>query len=118
MFNLFSIPVYLVLAGIGSTFYLSRRYPDRRPLFVVLSYLFFVAIAMTFAILTNDEFGYRFIPALMITVPWYFLGVLPTVALPVMIVLGITLNCAILYSIVRFVSHAKHSNKFHGDPLP
>jgi hypothetical protein len=101
-------PIFILIAEIVATVYLSRRQVKRRLLWVIGSYLIFVALTLAIAFIAPDEFGFGIIPAMMLTAPWYSLVGLATGNLLVPIFLGATLNCAIFYLIDR-LSYPKNS---------
>ena len=112
----FCLPVFLLVAEVVATIYLSRKRIKGRLLYVLVSYLLLVGLA-TFLALPGDEFGYSFISALLITEPWDFILARLHLTIPflgnglVQIVwLGATLNCAFFYILDR-LSCPKHSDE-------
>jgi len=116
---LFSVPIFIVIAEILATIYLSRRQIKQRLIWIIGTYLAFVAVAVAFGFLVRDEFGFSWIPLIVITEPWgiileelfrslskYF-GFTQTFY---GMVLGTILNCAIFYIIDR-VSYPKYSDR-------
>jgi hypothetical protein len=104
------LPVFILVAEMGATFYMGRRQVKRRRLMVIGSYLFFVAMAVAFALLAHDEFGYSVVPALLITAPWYFIPGFASPAFPLEMLLGIIVNCAVFF-VIDQLSYPRHFAK-------
>jgi hypothetical protein len=107
------LPVFILVAEIVATVYLSQKQVKRRRLMVIGSYLFFVAMAVAFALLAHDEFGYSFVPAILITAPWYFIPGFGSPFFPVEILLGIIVNCAV-FLVIDQLSYPKRFAKLQG----
>jgi hypothetical protein len=109
------LPVLILAAEIVATVYLSQKQVKRRRLMVIGSYLFFVAMAVAFALLHlgQDEFGYGLIPAILITAPWYFIPGFGSPFFPVEMLLGIILNCAV-FLVVDQLSYPNRFAKLQG----
>ena len=110
------LPVFILVAEIVATVYLSQKQVKRRRLIVIGSYLFFVVMAVTFALLAHDEFGYGVVPALLITAPWYFIPGFASPAFLVEMLLGIVVNCAVFF-IIDHLSYPRHSAKLQGQDV-
>ncbi len=112
-----SVPLGILAAEIAATITLSRRRINRRLLFVIGSYLLCVAAALAFGLIVHDEFGYGFIPLLVLTVPWQLLHIrLPQSAFATDIAqmaFGLAFNCALFYLIGR-LSYPKHATTLSG----
>ena len=115
-------PILIVLAEVATMVILARRSVRRRLQLVLGTYLAIVAAAVTFAFIVRDEFGFSFIPALVLTGPWQWL--LPRSILNSLppssggshygiFLLGAGLNCAAFVLIDR-LSYPKHSTKLSG----
>ncbi len=112
----FRFPVVLV-AEILLIVILSRSRVRRRLLWVIGSYLLLVAAALAFALIGRDEFGFGFIPLIVMTAPWQLLPIrMPSGIFSsdlLQIALGLILNCALFY-ILGQLGYPKHSTKPSG----
>jgi ABC-type Co2+ transport system permease subunit len=103
---IFRICPILLLAEVLATVFMSRKRVRRRLAIAIGSYLALVAASLAFALISPDRYGFSIFPTLYLTAPWFFIYPLSISFIPV-IVLGTTLNCAILWLVDR-ISYPKH----------
>ncbi len=119
-----AVPLAIVAAAVVSIVILARRRKRRVIHRVAGVYLICFALALVLAFASRDEFGFSFIPTILLAAPWTFLippsiqnilppsfhgshfGIFPLAAL---------LNCLTLFLIGR-VSYPKHATTLSGDP--
>jgi hypothetical protein len=113
---LFQFPT-IFMTELAAVIFLSRKRVKRRLLWVITSYLLLICVAMAFALLARDEFGFSFIPVAFTVWPWYHIlsrvpgpSSMGITGLLLELALGALLNCAILLLTDR-LSYPKHSTE-------
>ena len=111
---LFLFPMLIILGEVIAAIWLSRRQTKWRLYWVIGTYLIFIAFAFALGFFARDEFGFSWIPLLIITEPWslFLRGTHLNYAGFTQsfygMTLGVFLNCAIFYLIDR-LSYPKYS---------
>lgn len=103
----FDFPIVL-LAELIAVLILGRLRVRHRLAWVIGSYLLCVAAALSVALIRPDEFGFGFIPLLVMTAPWQLLHLnLPFAGDLPQVIIGLALHCALFYLLSRVVSPAR-----------
>ncbi len=112
----FEFPTVLLMEILAAVT-LSRMRVRHSLSWVIGSYLTLVAAALAFGLIRQDEFGFGFIPLIVLTAPWQLLHIkFPQSVLTgdlAQIALGLVLNCGLFYLIGR-LSYPRYSNRLLG----
>ena len=114
-------PFILLFLAEAAVIGVNRNQPRRWPILAVVTYLgtIALALALAFAGRGSDEFGYGWLPAILLADPFYFVAPQFMMRnLLLMMVLGTAFMSAVLYALAFVLGYSRNSKKIAARPVP